>query len=71
MFKPDGKQQKVVAKPENEQGLFFEDVAGAKYRWIDQMKPSHAQRAVERFASDLSRVGLTESDWLRRLDGKQ
>lgn len=35
--------------------------------WIADLKFAHAQRIVERFASETSRVGLTESEWLRRM----
>lgn len=38
---------------------------GWSYKWIAQLKPKHAQRAAEQFARELSRVGLTESEWLR------
>lgn len=68
-FSPNQSTQIVLAKKEGTGELFFEDTNGRKYRWIDQLRASHAQRAVEKFASDLSRVGLTESEWLRRLDG--
>ncbi len=46
--------------------LKFTDHPGAQdYRWVAQLKPKHAQRAAEQFARELSRVGLTESEWLR------
>lgn len=46
--------------------LVFSDYPDSKaYQWIAQLKPKHAQRAVEQFARELSRVGLTESEWLR------
>lgn len=62
-----GKVQSLL----NEQGNYeFSSVDGTKFDWIDQLKPSHAQRAVEALASDLSRVGLTESEWLRGLNKK-
>ncbi len=38
---------------------------GRGYQWIAQLKPQHAQRAAEQFARELSRVGLTESEWMR------
>lgn len=66
-FSPDGKAQQIVARKEDSEELYFSDVDGKKYYWVDQLRASHAQRAVEQFASDLSRVGLTESEWLRRL----
>ncbi|MBN4073514.1 hypothetical protein JYT23_01615 [Mariprofundus ferrooxydans] len=46
--------------------LEFSDHADEhRYQWIAQLKPRHAQRAAEQFARVLSRVGLTESEWLR------
>ncbi len=36
------------------------------YRWILDLKDSHAQRVANRYASQLSRIGLDESEWLRR-----
>jgi hypothetical protein len=58
-FKPT----KGVAAANN---LDFTDFLNNKvYRWIAQLKPKHAQQAAEQFARELSRVGLTESEWLR------
>lgn len=69
-FTPDSSAQQIVANVDDDGVSYFEDVDGTKYHWVDQLKASHAQRAVEQFASDLSRVGLTESEWLRRLSSK-
>ncbi|GAM08390.1 hypothetical protein OR1_00661 [Geobacter sp. OR-1] len=44
---------------------FTDHSVGQGYQWIAQLKPKHAQRAAEQFARELSRVGLTESEWLR------
>ncbi len=46
--------------------LEFIDIKGIKYKWILDLKDSHAQRIVNKFAAQLSRVGLDESEWLRR-----
>lgn len=69
-FLPDSTSQRVIAKKNQDNELYFEDINGIQYLWIDQLRTSHAQRAVERFASELSRVGLTESEWLRLLGSK-
>ncbi len=37
-----------------------------KFQWILELKEAHAQRIVNNFAAQLSRVGLAESEWLRR-----
>ncbi len=43
----------------------FKDEDGKDYEWIAELKTEHAQRAAEQFGRELSRVGLTESEWLR------
>ncbi|WP_211371927.1 hypothetical protein, partial [Marilutibacter maris] len=67
-FAPDNALQQVVATESEDGELYFESTSQERYYWIDQFRTPHAQRAVERFSSDLSRVGLTESEWLRRLE---
>ena len=37
-----------------------------KYQWILDLKESHAQRIANNYAANLARVGLDESEWLRR-----
>lgn len=44
---------------------FKSNTGKQKFKWVSQLKPTHAQRAAEEFARVLSRVGLTESEWLR------
>ena len=67
VFAPDGKTQQVITKSGNSGEAYFIDKGSKKYTWIDQLRTSHAQRAVEKLARELSRVGLTESEWLRLL----
>lgn len=45
---------------------YFYDTEGFRYKWILDLKDSHAQRIANKFAAELSRVGLDESEWLRR-----
>lgn len=57
----------VVRARRTEHGNDFEAIEPAgTYRWIGQLKDTHAQRLAQRFASSISRVGLNESEWLRR-----
>lgn len=37
-----------------------------EYEWIAELKPFHAQRMAEYVSREFSRVGLTESEWLRQ-----
>ena len=56
----------VVSAQKDQNGRFiFIDEAKHNYEWIAELKTEHAQRAAEQFARELSRVGLTESEWLR------
>lgn len=59
--------KKLVAEKQDTdtRPLFFDDEKN-EYKWIAQLKPEHAQHAAEKFARELSRVGLTESEWLHR-----
>ena len=66
-FESDSEKEQVVQQEDNGE-LYFKDKNNRKYYWKDELRTSHAQRAVERFARHLSRVGLTESEWLRRLN---
>jgi hypothetical protein len=40
-----------------------------KFIWILDLKEAHAQRIANLYAARLSRVGLDESEWLRRWAG--
>ena len=55
----------VCAEKDGTDRLIFKDECGNRYEWIAELKTEHAQRAAEQFARELSRVGLTESEWLR------
>jgi hypothetical protein len=56
----------VAVKQDIDTNHFFLDDEMNEYKWVAQLKPDHAQQAVEKFARELSRVGLTESEWLHR-----
>jgi hypothetical protein len=46
--------------------LRFEDIEQInEIYWVAQLKPLHAQRIALHVGSEASRVGLTESEWLR------
>ncbi len=56
----------VAGKQDTDTKHLFSDDEKREYQWVAQLKPDHAQRAAEQFARELSRVGLTESEWLQR-----
>ncbi len=46
-------------------GFAFKAQNGRWYTWVAELKPNHAQRIVQQVANEFSRVGLSESEWLR------
>lgn len=46
-------------------GFAFTARNGRRYSWIAELKAEHAQRVAQQVANEFSRVGLTESEWLR------
>jgi len=67
LFKPKPGGKEIRAVMVNSDWIFSSSEQGtAQFRWIADLKPAHAQRVVNEFASQISRVGLTESEWLRR-----
>jgi len=58
-----------IVQAQKEKGVYY-FVGGAsgdeKFQWILDLKEAHAQRIVNNFAANLARVGLDESEWLRR-----
>jgi hypothetical protein len=66
-FLATNKKSVVSASKDTRKQYFFTSVNGERYYWVLDLKESHAQRIIERFASTLSRIGLDESEWLRRL----
>jgi hypothetical protein len=63
-FVPNHVRKCVVAELNNEKYVFSTE-NGEALQWIGELKPEHAQRVAEQFAREISRVGLTESEWLR------
>jgi hypothetical protein len=64
-FSVEAGSDSVDAQP-HAGGLAFRTVNGRWYRWMGELKFEPAQRMVEKVAGEFSRVGLTESEWLRR-----
>lgn len=66
-FKPGSGQDVILASKEGDLWIFntFGEDA-RKLRWIAELKSAHAQRVSNDYAREISRVGLNESEWLRR-----
>lgn len=64
-FPPDNDSKIVIASKCNNDWL-FKSTNGDTYKWLFDLKDLHAQRIAQAYTSNLSRVGLDESEWLRR-----
>ena len=58
-------QGPVTASKVNEE-YRFEDCGKKAYKWIGELRGDHALRLSDEFSSTIGRVGLDESEWLRR-----
>jgi hypothetical protein len=53
-------------KDPNVADFFFLESQGKKFIWVGELKFAYAQRIINQFATQFSRVGLDEFEWLRR-----
>lgn len=58
----------VVRAIEDGSEFVFQTDDGSRFRWVAELKHEQAQREIARLASHVSRIGLDESEWLRRSD---
>ena len=42
------------------------DSQGTKYYWLGELRFDFAQKIINEYSSEISRVGVNESEWLRR-----
>jgi hypothetical protein len=71
-FKPDKRERGIIARTRSTGGQFFTAASrGSTYQWIADLRPDHAQRVANDYAYKISRVGLTESEWLRRISARK
>jgi hypothetical protein len=66
LFDPD-REKRVVQASRNEDAAVFFAATGQRYRWIAELRPEQAQRWASEYAAKLSRVGVDQSEWLRRV----
>ena len=70
VFEPNQDTKSVIAEHDNSD-FYFTDTAGMRFRWLGELKMEFAQRIAHEFASGLSRVAVTDSEWLRREAGQR
>ena len=65
-FQPDQDTKSVIAKCNGDADFYFTDTHNTRFDWLGELKMEFAQRIVHEFTSGLSRVAVTDSEWLRR-----
>lgn len=65
-FKCDSDKGVILGKQTTEGKYIFKNIYDEEFEWILDLKDLHSQRIATQYASELSRVGLDESEWLRR-----
>ena len=66
-FSSNCADDQVVRAEREGSDYIFEATDESRFKWISELKNQHAQRIVNNFAANISRVGLDESEWLRRV----
>ena len=64
VFSPDEESHDIFFRKEGER-FVISDEQGADFVWKGELKELQAQRISTAYSSELSRVGLDESEWLR------
>ena len=65
-FSSNSIDDKVIRAKKEGDFFVFKTIDGLVFRWISELKNEHSQRIANNFAANISRVGLDESEWLRR-----
>ena len=58
--------QPIRATPDGHKGWIFKDAAGIEYRYVSRLRPMVAQALAADLAASGARVGLMESEYVRR-----
>jgi len=66
-MKPDPASKSVRAERVKGDWQFQRKVSGSPVRWLADLKPDFSHRVINEFVGDVARIGLTESEWLRRM----
>lgn len=65
-FKPDNTSKTVRPIVKEDGTMLFMTTDGAEYRWVDELKPDYAQRLLQQIGAQQNRIGVVESEWMRR-----
>ena len=69
-FVPTNEDDEIEAIKIEKDTFIFLDNLNSKYKWIAELKFEFAQRIANKFATEISRVGTDNSEFLRRWEKK-
>jgi len=64
-FVPNNDNEPIIAKQYKQIGYAFKDKIDKYYVWVAELKEMFAQHIVSAYTSQLSRVGIDNSEWIR------
>lgn len=64
-FAPNNDDEPIIAKQYKQIGYAFKDKTEKYYVWVAELKEMFAQHIVSAYTSQLSRVGIDNSEWIR------
>ena len=64
-FVPNNDNEPIIAKQNKQIGYAFKDKIDKYYVWVAELKEMFAQHIVAAYTSQLSRVGIDNSEWIR------
>lgn len=64
-FSPNENNANITAELKENGEYLFEDTDGKQFVWVAELKELFAQHIVSAYASQLSRVGIDNSEWIR------
>ena len=65
----ESKLEYVKAELKNNQ-YYFTDINKNDFKWVGELKTIFTQRIIQKIATDVSRLGVDDSEWLRRQSKK-
>jgi hypothetical protein len=68
-FSPSEDGSQTVRGLKRNKEVYLDSTDGTRYLWVAELKFEQAQRIINKYATIQSRVGLDESEWLRRWAG--
>lgn len=69
-FVPNNNNEPIIARQYKQIGYAFKDKMDKYYIWVAELKEMFAQNIVTSYTSQLIRVGIDNSEWIRLIGKK-